>query len=571
MERVTDVTEIEGKAGREAGQAARAAALAGLAALALCVLSGGGAKAQTTPQGQSREQAQTAARGAFDQLQQGGDARVLVPQLLAALEQAGLPRTGLVALSVLAQADHAAVRTQARTELFLRAQAGFALAQMLVAQQPGLENDAPAELQAKLARAHLERALADQPPEQGASFASASATAPPETVDPASASSKEELLRARALAAEVPAGSAVAGEAGEVRGLAALAAGDDDAAQREFAALVSPRAEAGPSDGISAARRQRAILQLARLAYARGDDASAIALYAKVSRAAPEWLDALFESSWARFRRGEDEKALGNLLTLHAPFFQGHYFPESYVLKALLLYENCRYADATRTLAEFERSYRPVHDGLAAELARVSTPQLAAELLLQGPHAGTSQIQGPARAEVERLVFAPELVADGRAAEDVAAELDSFDARAPDFRSSALARAVLPGLRAARMELLDQAGRGVRARLASARSELRELLAQSLRLSYEIAGREQELARAGGPALPLSQRAQRSLPQVGEDEELWPFQGEYWRDELGSYQFTLGEHCQRSAPGVPAQIGVTAPTVRAEGSDPGRP
>jgi len=29
----------------------------------------------------------------------------------------------------------------------------------------------------------------------------------------------------------------------------------------------------------------------------------------------------------------EDEKALGNLLTLHAPFFQDRFFPESLVLR----------------------------------------------------------------------------------------------------------------------------------------------------------------------------------------------------------------------------------------------
>jgi hypothetical protein len=159
----------------------------------------------------------------------------------------------------------------------------------------------------------------------------------------------------------------------------------------------------------------------------------------------------------------------------------------------------------------------------------------------------------PARAEVSRLLLAPHLIAQGRAASELAAELDSFDGRSPQFRSSALARALLPALRAARLSMLDGAGRRVRARLVSARGELRELLAQSLRLSYEIAGRELELAREGEAGVARTPRAPRSLPQVDEDEELWPFQGEYWRDELGSYQFTLGEHCRRAAPGVPAQ------------------
>jgi hypothetical protein len=525
-----------------------------------------------------RAEAAATALRAFEDLQHGGDGQVLLPRLLAALEETGLPRTGFFALAALSGSSDPALRAQARGELFRRREKEPALVPFLVAREGALEMDAPADLQVRLARKHLEQALALAPLEEGAAFVSAgdvlpgspaaaavaaSAPAPaPETSgapSAATAAAQAELARARALAAAIPADSAAAGEAHEVAGLAALAAQDQGAAQREFAALVPQRSAANDVSGAAAAaRRQRALLQLARLAYARGDDAAASALYARVSRAAPEWLDALFESSWAHFRRGEDEKALGNLLTLHAPFFQARYFPESHVLKALLLYENCRYADASRTLQQFERGFRPVHDGLVSLLSQLGTPQLAAELVLKGPDEASARAPEPVRAHLRRLVFAPELVDQGKAAVALAAELDSFDARPAMFRSSELARAVLPALRAARLSLIEETGRGVRARLSSARSELRELLAQSLRLSYEIAGREKELAREGGRALPFSQRGQRSLPQVEEDEELWPFQGEYWRDELGSYQFTLGEHCRRAAPGVPAQLAAPA-------------
>jgi hypothetical protein len=575
------------------------AALA-LAAFAAVAVGLGAGSAGAEP----RAEAEDAARRAFENLKHGGDPQVLLPRMLAALEQAGLPRTGLLALVALSASPDPAVRAQARAELFRRGQKDSVLVPFLVAREGALEMEAPADLQIRLARKHLEQALALAPLEEGAAFvaagavppaspaagavgasapASATARAPAAAQGPtparppagpgatatdgsgassaqtAAAAAQAELSRARALAAAIPAEAAASGEAHEVAGLAALAAQEHGAAQREFAALVPPRAAANDVSGAAAAaRRQRALLQLARLAYARGDDAAAAALYARVSRAAPEWLDALFESSWAHFRRGEDEKALGNLLTLHAPFFQARYFPESYVLKALLLYENCRYADASRTLQQFERSWRPVHDGLAGLLSQLATPQLAAELVLKGPAEAWARAPEPVRAHLQRLVFAPELVDEGKAAVALAAELDSFDGRTAAFRSSELARAVLPALRAARQSLLEETGRGVRARLSSARSELRELLAQSLRLSYEIAGREKELARDGAGALALSQRGQRSLPQVEEDEELWPFQGEYWRDELGSYQFTLGEHCRRAAPGVPAQLAAPA-------------
>jgi hypothetical protein len=79
------------------------------------------------------------------------------------------------------------------------------------------------------------------------------------------------------------------------------------------------------------------------------------------------------------------------------------------------------------------------------------------------------------------------------------------------------------------------------------RSELRELLGQALRLDFEIAGREKELAQTPEDGSePVAQR--RTPPVVDEDEVLWPFEGEYWRDELGSYRFQLGQKCAKPGP-----------------------
>src|SRR5207245_9917325 len=115
---------------------------------------------------------------------------------------------------------------------------------------------------------------------------------------------------ARALAASGRPGGAAEGEAREVAALAALAAGDPAQATKEFlavAALALPR-----GDAAAAERREKAYLQLARLAYQRSDDALATTLYDRVGRGAPQWLDALFEASWAHFRPGEDERGRGN-------------------------------------------------------------------------------------------------------------------------------------------------------------------------------------------------------------------------------------------------------------------
>src|SRR4051812_42656220 len=224
----------------------------------------------------------------------GADPRQQVAQMLGALDAAGLHNLGTVALGDLLQEGAAEVRAAAAQELSKRAaNGGVGLALLLRAPAAGL----PSATAVKLARAHLERALVVAPPEEGSSFApmqgraaeptpvAATEAAPaPETVSAAQKLASSELALSRILAASVPAGDPAEGDARETEALAALAAGDVDAAQAAFEAVVKVSVKGDEAS----ARHERAVLQLARLAYARGDDARAQAWYSKISRAAPE-------------------------------------------------------------------------------------------------------------------------------------------------------------------------------------------------------------------------------------------------------------------------------------------
>jgi tetratricopeptide (TPR) repeat protein len=512
-----------------------------------------------------------------------GDAPGRLATVMRALNDARMPRSATVLLAALASdpAQSDDVRSAARSELLARAAQDPGLALLLLGQE-GDPGKLPPALAVLLARGHLERALQLAPPEEGVAFeglqqqsdraaqpvsgdsapapldgdlaaemgeaapqASAPAPAPARAEPPNQA--QRELDRARALAASVPAGDPFAADAREVAGLSALAQGDLQGAGKEFLAIAQIVPRRG--DKLAEQRRDKAYLQLARLAYAAGNDSAAAALYERVGRGAPEWLDALFEASWSRFRQGEDEKALGNLLTLHAPFFQNRFFPESFVLKALVMYENCRYADARASLAEFQQRYQAVHDGLADLLSRLPTPRAASDLILRGPVALQNSVPQAAREEVARVEQDSDVRGVAEAAAQLATEIDSIDGRPEPFRNSALVARVAPLARKARVQLLEVAGRRLISRLDAERAELRELLGQSLRLSFEIAGREKELAADPGSA--LAAQPHKDPPQVADDEEIWPFQGEYWRDELGSYTYQLGQRCKK--PRAPLQ------------------
>lgn len=506
-----------------------------------------------------------------------GDAHEAVRALVQSMEDAQLPRSAEVLLVQLAKDGSPQVRAAARDELSKRALKDRAT-QELLARVPA-SGKLPPQVALSLAREHLERALQLSPVDESAAFTGldtgpaleqaanditpqpldkdlaaemgaqpvpgdAKPAPSPKAEDDRSAESLRELDAARSLAAEVPAGDEAEASAHEVAGLAALAEDDDAAAAKEFIAVASAPVKKG--DAVGDERREKAYLQLARLAYAMGDDARATELYGRVSRNAPEWLDALFEASWSRFRTTQDELALGNLLTLQAPFFVNRFFPEASVLKALVLYENCRYPDARKTLAEFEQRYSPLHEGLAATLAGLPNPNAASEFLGRGPVA----LQGvpvPAREEVLRVEQSPDIVASIEAAAQLAREIDSLDQK--PFRTTELVSVLSPIARDARLAYLGGAGRKLIYRLGSERAQLRELLGQSLRISYEIAGREKEIAAS--PDGQYSAVVKNDRLPVADDEENWPFDGEYWRDELGNYRYQLGRKCKK--PRTPAQ------------------
>jgi hypothetical protein len=493
-----------------------------------------------------------------------------------AMDRAGLRQTATVALFMVAAQEDETGPAAEREVQRRAADDGLALALALRFQPSRLDPAAAV----RVARAHLEQALVLSPPEEGEAFATMAGGDAPGLL-PASAGepvrgaapeppgepivsavqrlARAELERARQIAAQVPARDPAEGEAHEVSALAALAAADTASAEKEFEAIVRivPRGDAAIE------RRENALLQLARLAYARGDDARAQAIYAKVSRGAPQWLDALFEASWSHFRRGEDEKALGNLLTLHAPFFQGRYFPESNVLKALVLYENCRYGEARRALQDFETRFQPVHDALVRALSAWQTAPAVVEALMTGAPSLLQAVPEGVRLDVRRLLSTAETETALRQIAAINAELDSMDRRATAFRSSALALVVIPQLRAARLDLVQRTGDRARSGIALARSELRELLGQALRLDFEIAGREKELAEE--PAAAPQPKVRKPRTEVEDDEELWPFQGEYWRDELGSYRFKLGDRCTQvpKTPVQQARVPQRSPTAAA--------
>lgn len=296
--------------------------------------------------------------------------------------------------------------------------------------------------------------------------------------------------------------------------------------------------------------RELAFMQLARTHYGARQNRSAIFYLSKVERGGPQWLEALFEASWAHYRIGQYEQALGNLITLSSPFFRDEYFPEAHILKAVIYFENCRYREALSIIEDFERFYSPVQTELEALVKKnleaseyftvldaVRKKEKAGEAL-----SGTEEI-------LERILNLAltdkDLKKTADSIAELEAEVDSLSSKGDTFRFSGLTKALIEQLKEQREQLVKIAGVMAKGKLEFELGQLKTLRGNGLRIKFETTSKEKEfleamLASGGEQATVKPYKLTFGVP----DEFLyWPYVGEFWRDELGTYQYTLTKGC----------------------------
>jgi len=331
-----------------------------------------------------------------------------------------------------------------------------------------------------------------------------------------------------------------------VEGLVLYALGDQAKAVEAFkdvVRLTNPKKveEADPL------LRESAFLQLARIHYENRQNRYAIFYYGKMPWGGENWLEGLWEASYAHYRIADYEKTLGNLLTLQSPYFRDEYFPESWVLKSIVYYENCRYPEARKILQDFDRIYGPVFEELESFTAGQQRPVAYFDLIDEAQKSTATDARTGTLRKIMRLAFTDSNIK--RLVEtigEIEEELDvGIGDRRPEFRQSALAKELSDALTAEREQLIQEAGARARQKLEYERDGLRTLLAQALRIQIEISRKEREALEgslAKGGQVEVVRDLQFSYA-VSDEHLFWPYEGEFWRDELGTYAYTLTKGC----------------------------
>ncbi|KPK27167.1 MAG: hypothetical protein AMK69_10900 [Nitrospira bacterium SG8_3] len=259
--------------------------------------------------------------------------------------------------------------------------------------------------------------------------------------------------------------------------------------------------------------RDEAYRTLARLFYEKGQLEEARIMYQQIKKSILDQAENLLERAWAHYRLGHAEKAMGLLYAFEAPRFKDCFAPEYYILKSFIYKDVCHYQSALAVVHEFKRHYSESLDNIYRRGKAATDHDLL--LVLLGKRRINKLWQFLRLLEKEKE--ACKAILD--------APLSEYLTKMYDLEIAKIGESV-------RTEIEKE--------YENMANDLLTYEEQAHLLEYEI-------------GLDMSQRVHdyHYGDDTGEQMEaeakprvvLYPFQGEFWNDELVNYEVTLPDKC----------------------------
>lgn len=332
------------------------------------------------------------------------------------------------------------------------------------------------------------------------------------------------------------------------KGLAYLEMGKPEQALQVFQAMASARRKAGVTD----TNRVSAQLAIARAYYQKKDWDAAVAAYNEVPRDHFLWHEALNEQTWAMLRGARFRSVLSQFHSIHAPFYEDDYNPESLILRSIVYLYICKYDEMEKVLSLFEKTYGPVRSQISIFVSgHANSLSYYFEIekwqnMKRLPAEERSGLKVPA-------VVASEISSLGSVRRSlnylkrIEAEKKSIESNA-SLKSSSLGRYSLKVLNIRARNTKTTIGEIAKVQMTNMKTDLKDYFEQASFARYEMIGAQKETVkkRIQGTDLPEARvddnRSRDFYVQNG--YQYYPFNGEYWLDEIGNYQFLGKSSCE---------------------------
>lgn len=330
------------------------------------------------------------------------------------------------------------------------------------------------------------------------------------------------------------------------RGLAFLEKKDPASAIRVYNQLWAEVKDLSITDD----NRVATLMALARAHYQAQNWDKSLEYYRQVPKDHTMWHDALFEMGWADLRSARFRSALSKFQSLHSSYYEEFYIPESLLLRSIVYLFICKYDEMEKVLNLFNKTYGPVRSDMGRflkeqrdptaiyeELARASLRREGKSASLQMSYIASRHILS--QGDIKRTMTYLKKIEEEQQRWNQSSQLS----RATISRYAA--RILANRIKNTKVSIGEMA----KTHMFNMRAELKELYEQASFIRYEmINGKKEQLKKkiaekGSGKEQTIDENVNRDF-FIDNGYEYYPFQGEYWLDEIGNYHYLGKQSCE---------------------------
>lgn len=325
---------------------------------------------------------------------------------------------------------------------------------------------------------------------------------------------------------------------------------DVDAAISKFDTLLGIKKRSITND-----TRVSTIMALGRAYYQKKNWDKSLSYYRRVPRDHVLWHSALFESAWADLRDGRLRSALGNFQSLHSSYYDDFYVPESLVLRAIVYLYICKYDEVNKVVSLFETSYGDIQSRLTNYLRSTNDPKAYYDEIERGLLIKKNLKEGKAPMDgripykvIRHIIGKPDIERSLDYLRKLYDEKRRLEGMPISFLESPLGRYSVKLIIGRVKTAQKLVGIKAKIHMIYMKSELKDLDEQVSYLRYELIGLQKDnlkkkIEGTAKEETKIDEDASRN-EYVKNGYDYWPFQGEFWLDEIGNYFYVGKQSCE---------------------------
>ena len=260
------------------------------------------------------------------------------------------------------------------------------------------------------------------------------------------------------------------------------------------------------------------------------------------------WPQALFEAAWSNFMQGELNTTLGQVLTVQSPFYGNEEFlPEATILRALTFFNLCEYDQVEYELLRFEAEIKPMNQELKDFIGQYKSKEgrKLADQAYEAYFEGVKKDTVLPKSMFVKFLRNQDLYSLVRHLQIMEEEETKIAAQKTLWRDSVGAH-LEQVLEQDRRRYKQRAGMVMLQEMVLMQKHLGDLLGQSQIIRFEVVSAQRAGYEYAMSNLDLSATKDENAIDFATsvDYIYWPFNGEFWKDELGYYYYTEQGSCE---------------------------